>query len=1027
MKGFNVKKLAAIGVGAALLASAVAPIVSASNVQKDDIYNSNGSPNVNIVIGSQAALSDAVWAGNLAAKIAEKAASTGRVSVSATGEDGGSVSELDLSDLTIDVTVGGTVTFGAGSKEYKVNMSSASGQLEVRNANDTNVMTDAQLPHLYNASLAQKVDANNTTPTVSEKIGIDVDVKFDNSSDTKDLVGYIEGGGFYYEVVLGSAGIDLGSTSFTDGTDDNVKIVFFGETYELSTATLSGSPSLRLVKSSAKETYNEGETVEGLVGSGAFDGQDVSVKIVQIIQTGSAVTAYSATFELYDSEGNLIDTQTVASSGTPNLKESFQDDNGDYALHSNLFVNTVAVGATTGIGYVEVTKGTDTIELYDTKGYPYDPTDTTGIYDYSVALTVSGNSLDKIKVVNSREKWNNSSASNGALTPTTAGQSLTGAESNTAVFGQALEEGILGKGFAKVEFLGFETKEELTTLEFGRGVTGLDTSAKGGVSFRGADDAAHSLPFALELDDAESGATFLFDSKTIWYDVNYGTSSTTAGDLNFYVATGDYVNGRTWTIAETGQAAEDDANVSITVQGIGAIVNNTATGLDTNLSIGNSFAVDGVTYTIRDNNVITGTQDVSIGVDGEIVFRKTNSTGTQLFNIGGDSTDQTYGKMYITEDKIFDGNAVTANGVPVNVGLVGNSDRKFYYAVNPAKTLNRLWLMLDADILGSDESGLIQNSKEIIFLGTNNPEVASTYVEEKGIGLDFIRGGDAAIDESAGGVSYRKRTSNSLWTGHYVPQDSDFNSIANYADSTAYFVAEFLVNDNVSTGDFNVYIDTKDGGGLGSFTNSNLSGYSTSMDFNGTTSWNLQEGTSSSYLPAAYTDAGTKATLVGSDGVKIVSPENIQKVQIVVYGTEEQRDVSGGDPLTGLKVGVAGTTDSGTKVTVTAVNGGSCGVASGDGSVVCSAKPETYAMPAAVRNPLVYLDTEAPAGSNIIIGGHLVNALASSLADRLTAPGQMVAEVDASSGDIYAAGYTAGDTGRAVQELINDIDAMKLA
>jgi len=155
-------------------------------------------------------------------------------------------------------------------------------------------------------------------------------------------------------------------------------------------------------------------------------------------------------------------------------------------------------------------------------------------------------------------------------------------------------------------------------------------------------------------------------------------------------------------------------------------------------------------------------------------------------------------------------------------------------------------------------------------------------------------------------------------------------------------------------------------------------------------------------------------------------PQSAEKIDVAVYGTESTREVSGGESLT-LSVGDSGTTDAGTKVTLEAVNGGSCGVASGDGSVVCSANPNTYAMPAAVRNPLVYLDTEAPAGSNIIIGGHLVNALASGLADRLTAPGQMVAEVDASSGDIYAAGYTAGDTGKAVQELINDIDAMDLA
>ena len=227
MKGLNVRKLAALAAGAAMLGAAAVPLVTATSVTQGDIYNADGSPKVNIVVGSQAQVSDAIWAGNLAAKIAEKAATTRQVSV--TGAPGAGSAGLDLSDLTVDVTIGGTVTFGAGSKEYKVNLTSASGStnIEVPNANDTNALSDAQLPHLYNASKSQKVDNNNTTPTIQEKIGVNVDAKFDTSSDIKDFVAYIEGGDFYYETILnGSNGIDLGSTSFTDDTDDHVKKIF---------------------------------------------------------------------------------------------------------------------------------------------------------------------------------------------------------------------------------------------------------------------------------------------------------------------------------------------------------------------------------------------------------------------------------------------------------------------------------------------------------------------------------------------------------------------------------------------------------------------------------------------------------------------------------------------------------------------------------------------------------------------------------------------------------------------------------
>src|SRR3989344_5325522 len=146
MKGFNVKKLAAIATGAALLGTAALPLVSATSITKDDIYSSNGSPNVNIVVGSQAQVSDAIWAGNLAAKIAEKAATTQTVSVSGAP---GSGAGLDLSDLTVDVTIGGTVSFGAGSKNYNVNLDSRSsaGSVEVLTAmdsSDSNALTQAQ-------------------------------------------------------------------------------------------------------------------------------------------------------------------------------------------------------------------------------------------------------------------------------------------------------------------------------------------------------------------------------------------------------------------------------------------------------------------------------------------------------------------------------------------------------------------------------------------------------------------------------------------------------------------------------------------------------------------------------------------------------------------------------------------------------------------------------------------------------------------------------------------------------------------
>ncbi|MCH7902494.1 hypothetical protein IIC68_01950 [archaeon] len=316
--------------------------------------------------------------------------------------------------------------------------------------------------------------------------------------------------------------------------------------------------------------------------------------------------------------------------------------------------------------------------------------------------------------------------------------------------------------------------------------------------------------------------------------------------------------------------------------------------------------------------------------------------------------------------------------------------------------------MLDGQTFGTGgTTGQIQNSHVVKFLGTTVP-TGPLYVEVSG-----IRGELEVVWESNG-------LNSNAWS-YYVPKSTDFNNDSANSASEAYFVAEFQVNSATASEDFNIYVDTSDATTVGPFPSTNLSAYSDDVKYTGSPSWTLQGGTQGTYLSAGYTDEGVRAMLI-SDGatVKITMPQLAEKVDIIVYGKAVDREVAGGETLT-LAPGQTGTTDSGTTVTVEAVNGGSCG-AIGGGDVACSATPTSYSSPAAVGT-LVYLDTDNASGTNIIIGGHIVNQLASSLADELTAPGQMVARVDAASGDIFLAGYTAADTGKAVQELIDDIDS----
>src|SRR3989344_2728071 len=302
MKGLSIKKLAAVAAGAALIGTAVAPVAMALQggpLVKSDLFNDNGTPKASVILGSGALPSDGVWGGNIAAAIAEQARTYKSVDVSGEAGEGGEGS-VDVSDVSVDLVIGGKSVYKTDTKEYKVPLRSGTGiEVIANDSGDTNTLSDAQLTGLYNKAKVQKVDNNTTTPTNTERIGVQVNAKMDTSQDIKDLVAYVESGDFFYKIKLnGTTGIDLGSTTYSDsGNDDIVKVPFFGTEYSLSNATLSGTKYIKLVKESAVEKYNAGDTVTGLVGDSSLAGQEVSVKIVAVVASGPAAATYSATVE----------------------------------------------------------------------------------------------------------------------------------------------------------------------------------------------------------------------------------------------------------------------------------------------------------------------------------------------------------------------------------------------------------------------------------------------------------------------------------------------------------------------------------------------------------------------------------------------------------------------------------------------------------------------------------------------------------------------------------------------------------
>lgn len=178
----------------------------------------------------------------------------------------------------------------------------------------------------------------------------------------------------------------------------------------------------------------------------------------------------------------------------------------------------------------------------------------------------------------------------------------------------------------------------------------------------------------------------------------------------------------------------------------------------------------------------------------------------------------------------------------------------------------------------------------------------------------------------------------------------------------------------------------------------------------------MSENATQSYPKDAYTDFGTRIVL-SNHVATLTLPENRPQFELLLSGTGTVTTTTGGEELEIAK-GATGSTTAGTTIEVKDVTyAATCGAGTG----ACS--PESYEAIVPVGK-LVYTDSSPPTGKVIIVGGHLVNALAKGITDdKLAAAGDKVAEKEA-NGDIVVAGYTASDTGAAAQELIDALDAM---
>jgi len=993
MKGLNVRKLAAVAVGGALVGSALAPLAAAIDITKSDVVGPSGAPVVSVVAGSGSAVSDVVWAGNIAAKIAQLST----VDTAVTGGEG----TADPSGLSVDLAVGGDTSY---SSEYSKTYDGTSYPFTTATSDNAEFIKSAssgQLPFLMNTTKSYRYNGSTYNIAVKETVGIEADARFVTQKSIKDLVVYMETvGDFNYILDLGD-GIPSDSSStargtkFTDGANDNVIIPFMGEEFTVQEVDMdSTTKTINLIKESSKANYNEGDTIPGLVGRGAYAGEEMSVKISAVTQS-SATATYEARFELADSEGNIVDSQTLGASTY--LNKNFLDSEGAYALETVVYISAINVEPTTSRGVITMVVGKNVVTLAHSKQYPYDSTDTDTTDDYWTA-TIDGNSsttsigvdtVQKITIKNKVQAWNLSNpvwSSDDSLTQ--AGKDAAAAGGDTAHFLQG-EESSLGYDFVKVKFDGFKYDQDKTTIKVGNG----------NIVYNDSDNTQRTIPFYIKLSEIPQSEpteqSFTIDNVT-FYAKCYKPSSA----FNLTVYDGNMVNGAVVNTQWTEYVA-----TAGTKETPGGIVTDTGI-VDVNASSdSNTIDVDlnGVEFTVVDYVQPSGQQKLDVNgvvlqADGNCSYSSTSweATATYLQVAGQTNINQigiTSGASSVYKTAYFDDDNAsrTPGDAPIYFTKEGSLADTYKYRQYYSSSDGYVYLLLDNT---TDFSNSFSNA-DVNFVGT-----------------DPIEAGDVGFEDSY----------NLDYYPYYWPDNENFGS--NDGTDNDYITAIFGVRASSSTpDDFRVHIDTATGN-LIELPNDQLSNYT--ADVNMVTqvepSWVLKARTDTeSAIHAGYIEYGSKAELTDDmETATFTIPEAAIYLSLSILGEGAVTTVSGGETAEAVKSGET-VTIGGKDITVAAINytAGTC-------TVEGSSYPKIVSV-----GQLVYTDSPAPAGNHVIVGGYLVNKLAenvllgdgSTLQEALTAPGDKVSEL-LSNGDIVVAGYTAADTKAASQELIAALDML---
>jgi hypothetical protein len=968
MKKINVKRLAALGTGIALLSAALAPVASAITLSRGDIINTtNGMPAVDIVVGANAA-SDAIWAGNIAAKIAQLAYTETAVSATPQWKEGvttgeGVTPEVSVTDLSVDLVIGGETTYAAGTAYvFDDNyLNSVSSQPELNNAE----YGQSKLSSLLNETWSYTYNGSSYTQTVKEYIGISADAKFEKHKDVKDLVLYLDDeGDFYYKVTF-SAGIPY---DFTKADQNTITVPFFGKKYTVLSAS---SSELKLIDESNKYTYYNGERITGLTGKGSYAGQSLEVEFVTLTYNQAQGTYY-AKFNLYDGEGNLIDTRDGISSDT--FLENVFYVNGEYPLETSIYIQSLGKEDVSGKGYIVVTVGTNTIQLKDGDKYPYDPTVTSSSKKYwKVDLhtgtgTVGNESsrpvIDYIKIYNAAvegySKWDRKMPIYAET------DSLTGhSEDSTAVFLNGEPESTLGYGFAKVKFYGFKHNETTTELKI----------ADHKIYYTDTGDTQHEIPLYISGLDSTSEEEFVFDksgNKKYYFRISTSTPNVTVCD-------GDLLNGIAIDISDPNSDGDWDI---LTDAGYKELTSN----------IGSSFDINGVKWVIVDDNT-TSAACATLDTNGYFeIWDESFDSGSSASN-----SVQGYNGAPLNYKFYFD--AESAPDESTNFAVVkleGDNTQDYYYAYFYDADTGEVWLLYDPKTSLNEKNGY-----NLTFSGTDTDEDQTVEVYAYVPNESELGGGTSGEFYIA---KFTLTEPGNHGTGYiYVDtEDGSLPPIGNTNLSNYSYEFTYTNSDTSQTLQLTNYNEADN-------IQTAWSDYGSKFDI------------SNDYFVAVIPENREyiKLAVEGPEATVEVSGEELSAAE------GETVTTSAGTKITIKKINYTAS------VTPSVCPAG--GVTLDDVEVTVVPDKVKQIVPV---GQLVYTDEEAFGDKpHILIGGWKANKLVAEkldemllsdgtrLDERLTKPGDYVVD-KLETGDIIVAGYTAADTVAAAKELIAELEKL---